>query len=639
MLNAMRENFRHLKWVLWIVAISMVLYLGYYFGGSGGGRRSGADEDWAAVVDDSTIGSREFLEAARRADEYYRQVLGDQYEQVREQLQLGRQVVQSLVDRRVMLAEARSLGLAASPAEVSREILSQPTFRDESGRFVGKQRYTAMVSRSYPGGVAAFERNLADDITIDKWRNLVTEPVRISDRELLDVYRSRSQRATMDLVVVPAAAQKISTQISDGDVRSWYETHEERYRRSEGRRVRWVVVARQAFLAKVQVADDDVRKYYEANREKMQRPEQRRARHILFSVPENAAPDAKETARRRAEEVLDRIRKGEDFAALARSLSEDPGSAKNGGDLGWFARAQMTPRFAAAAFDTPPGQLAPVVETEFGFHVLQVSDSRPAGAVPFDEVKDGIRRQLELQRAQEEVQTEARRLHEAAATPKDLDAAAARANLAVTERVVTRETPPADLGPSPEFLDTVLQMAPGTVSEPLGVAAGLAIVAAVEAVPASVAPLQEVRDQVRTEILNARAREAAATAARRTLASSADLAAAARALGTEVRTGVEIVPGRSLPGAGRSPELDRIAFATSAKAGDKGVVETESGALIYSIQAVQTFDPAKFEASKGEVRNELLGQRRAEVLQSILDGARQRHKIRINDEMVDRLRG
>ena len=209
----------------------------------------------------------------------------------------------------------------------------------------------------------------------------------------------------------------------------------------------------------------------------------------------------------------------------------------------------------------------------------------------------------------------------------------------MTERVVTRETAPTDLGPSPEFLETVLRMEPGTVSQPLGVAAGMAIVAATEAVPAAVPPLEEVRDRIRTEILNARAREAAVAAARRALAASTDLAAAARTLGTELREEVEVVPGRSLPGAGRSQELDRVAFAPSAKAGDRGVAETESGALIYSIRTVQKFDPAEFEISKARIRDELLNQRRTEVLQSILDAARRKHDVRINDEMVDRLRG
>ena len=136
MLNVMRENLKHLKWVLWIVAVSMVLYLGVYF--TGGSSRGGVDADWAARVDGTTITTREFLDVARRADEYYRKMFGAQYDQIKTQLQLGRQVIQQLVDDQVLLAEAHKLGLEASPSEVSRQILADPQFQDSSGRFIGK---------------------------------------------------------------------------------------------------------------------------------------------------------------------------------------------------------------------------------------------------------------------------------------------------------------------------------------------------------------------------------------------------------------------------------------------------------------------------------------------------------------------
>ncbi len=635
MLNVMRENLKHLKWVLWIVAISMVLYLGVYF--TGDSKQGGEDADWAAKVDGRSIPTRQFLDVARRADEYYRKLFGAQYDQLRPQLQLGRQVVQQLVDEQVVLFEARKLGLEASQAEVARQIFADPQFRDADGRFVGKDRYTAVMERMWPGGVATYEKKVADDISMTKWKDLVTEPVAVSDAEVLELFRSRSDKAAIDYVVVPSSKQNLVTRISDTESRSWYEAHKETYRRGEGRRIRYFVVERQAQVPKVKVTDDDVKSAYEANRAQYNRPEQRRARQILFRVDAGAAPAVKDQARKQAEAALARIEKGEDFAAVARALSQDTGSAQKGGDVGFFGTGQMVPPFEKAAFATPVGQLAPLVESEFGFHAIQVTDSRPAGVVPIDEVRDGIRRQIEMRRAQEIVQSEAQRIRAGIASAKDLDAVGAKEGLRVEEKVVSREDMPGDLGAAPEFVDAVYALSPGSVSQPLGVAKGLAIVISSGSVPPAIPALAEIQDRVRSDLLNARVRDSALAEARRAFGSHPDLASAAKALGQEVRSSGDMTPGRSLPGTGRSPELEKAVFAPGTKVGDRGVLAVPAGAVLYTVTRREMFDPAQFEATKADLRAELAAQRRSTVLQSILEGVRQKHKIEINSEMVDHL--
>jgi peptidyl-prolyl cis-trans isomerase D len=442
----------------------------------------------------------------------------------------------------------------------------------------------------------------------------------------------------VDYVVVPSTKQPMPAKASDAEVQAWYDAHKESYRRGEGRRARLLVVERQAQIPKVTVTDDDVKSFYETNKAQYDRPEQRRARHILFKVEKDATPEAKEQARKQAEAALTKLRAGGDFAALARSLSQDKGSAEKGGDLGFFGRGQMVAAFDKAAFETPVGQFAPVMETEFGFHVLQVTDSRPAGVTPFEAMRDGIRRQIEYQRAQQLTQSEAQRIREAIASAKDLDAVAAKEGLKVQETVVTREELPRDLGPSPEFADTVLKLAPGSVSQPVGVAKGLAIVASTGTVPPAVPPLAEIQDRVRTEMLNAREQDAALAEARRALASHPDLASAAKALGEEVRSSGDLTPGRGLPGAGRAPDLDKAVFGPGTKVGDRGVVAASAGAVIYTVTKRETFDRAAFESSKSDLRAELLSQRRAAVLQSILQSVRQNHKIDPNNALVDSLK-
>ena len=157
-------------------------------------------------------------------------------------------------------------------------------------------------------------------------------------------------------------------------------------------------------MPKIQVTQADETKFYEENKEKMKRPESVRASHILIRSGKSDPPDARNAAKAKAEEILARVKKGEDFAALAKQYSQDSGSAQRGGDLGVFARGQMVPPFDAAAFALKPGEVSGVVETDFGFQIIKVIDHYAAGYAPIDEVRDRIKNFLASQKAQRELQ-------------------------------------------------------------------------------------------------------------------------------------------------------------------------------------------------------------------------------------------
>lgn len=140
-------------------------------------------------------------------------------------------------------------------------------------------------------------------------------------------------------------------------------------------------------------SDEELRAIYRGNQARFVRPEQWQARHILLSVPPEATPAVREAARQRAEELLAKLRAGADFAELARTHSQD-GTAVAGGDLGWFARGRMVPRFEQAVLALQPGELAGPVATEFGWHLIRLEAQRPGGAIGEDEAVPLIRRQV-----------------------------------------------------------------------------------------------------------------------------------------------------------------------------------------------------------------------------------------------------
>ncbi|HEY2946478.1 MAG TPA: peptidylprolyl isomerase [Vicinamibacteria bacterium] len=163
------------------------------------------------------------------------------------------------------------------------------------------------------------------------------------------------------------------------------------------------VVRQEAEKLPAAVSDAEAKAFYDQNPKLFDAGERVRASHILLRVPEGAGAEVKKAQRAKAEAVLARVRKGEDFAALARQVSEDPGSAPRGGDLGAFGKGQMVPAFEQAAFALPAGQVSGLVESPFGFHIIKVQARLPAGKVPFDPVKEQIKGHLTQTRREKAV--------------------------------------------------------------------------------------------------------------------------------------------------------------------------------------------------------------------------------------------
>jgi hypothetical protein len=203
---------------------------------------------------------------------------------------------------------------------------------------------------------------------------------------------------------------------------------------------------------------------------------------------------------------------------------------------------------------------------------------------------------------------------------------------------VARDDRIPELGASPQFMEAVFALPPGGISEPLPVARGVALVVAGETLPPANRALDEVKDRVRSDVLNARARAAARSAAGAALARHRTLEDAAKALGVEVRSGIDATPKQTLAGTGgTSPELDVALFSATAAAGDVGVAPVPAGAVIYRVQQVERFDPATFAARRGEIRDEILGQRRSAYVQAMTEKLRGKHQIEMNSALVEQV--
>jgi len=154
---------------------------------------------------------------------------------------------------------------------------------------------------------------------------------------------------------------------------------------------------------KVEVSEEDIKAYYESHKDEFKTPEMVRSRHILIKTDPSASDNDKKKAKEKAEEILKKIKAGEDFAKLASDVSDDTGSKPKGGELGFFPKGRMVKSFEDAAFSLKPGEVSGIVETQFGYHIIKVEEKKEPGMEPFDTAKEKIKQKLLQERTKTKV--------------------------------------------------------------------------------------------------------------------------------------------------------------------------------------------------------------------------------------------
>jgi peptidyl-prolyl cis-trans isomerase C len=167
------------------------------------------------------------------------------------------------------------------------------------------------------------------------------------------------------------------------------------------------------FVSKIKVADEETKAYYDANPDKFKQSEQVKASHILMMANAKDDDAKKAEARKKIEDAEKRLKKGEDFAELAKAISECP-SKEQGGDLGFFSKGQMVKPFEDKAFSLKPGEMSGIVETEFGYHIIKVTDKKAEGKKTYESVKDNLSKYMKDQKLQKEVVTYLNKIKESA---------------------------------------------------------------------------------------------------------------------------------------------------------------------------------------------------------------------------------
>ena len=637
MLDRMRRHMSWLKWSLGLVCLAFIIfYIPDFLRGSGADAASG---ETIAKVAGQEITTGEFRRTYQAQLQAYRSAYGSNMsEQLLKQLGIEQQILSQMVDERAALAEADRLKIDVSDEEVRQRILSMPAFQ-ENGTFIGDARYQQLLRMQRPPmAPSEFEDSVRRSLKVEKLRGSLTDWLSVTDKELEQEYRRRNDKVKLAIVSFTADTFRNQVSASDSDVAAYFESHKDDFKIPEKRKIRYLLVDIDAMRAKINLPQSEIERAYNNNMEQYTTPEQVRASHVLLKTEgkDDAAVKAK------AEDVLKQARGGADFAELAKKYSEDEGSAKNGGDLDYFGRGRMVPEFDQTVFAMQPGQISDLVKTQYGYHIIKLVDKKTATTRSLQEVRQQIVDQLSYERAQAQAADLSQTIEKQISKPADLDRVAKAQGIVIQESgFFARDEPILGLGPAPEVANKVFEMKQGEVSGALRASRGFVFETLVARQDPYTPKLEEVKDRVRDVVVKEKARDvskqkAAEIAAK--LKASPDFEKTAKASGVEAKMTELISRDSPIPDLGTAPAVEEQAFSMTVGA-VSDPIPTDNGTAVVKVLEKKEVTPDEWKNAKERFREELLTDRRNRFFSAYMVKAKQRMKIDVNRETLQKAIG
>lgn len=345
-----------------------------------------------AEVNDASISKDQLQTALQQQRQRLEQMLGQNFRpEMFSEAAMKPAMVDQLVERELMLQGARDAGLRVADSGMAALIRSISAFQVD-GKF--SQDAYERALRAQGMSASYFESQLRRDLLVEQLRAGLEKSAFATPSELDRYLRLQNQTRDFGYLLFPVGAFAGQVQISDDEVKRFYDEKKANFTQPEMVRIAYVELSADALAASAQVSEEQLRAYYDSHQDEFAEPESRRASHILISVAAGSSPDVEQAAQKKAEDVLKRLQGGESFATVAKQMSEDPGSAKQGGDLGFFERGVMDKAFEEKVFSLKKGELSEPVRSAFGYHIIRLEEVRGGGTKPLEEVRGQIRTKI-----------------------------------------------------------------------------------------------------------------------------------------------------------------------------------------------------------------------------------------------------
>lgn len=631
--------------LLTIICLSMVVYLIP-------GLTAGLDVGTAgivAIVGGEEVKSEDVNRLTNRLMERQGQRFPDAWRPF-----IASQAVRMLIQQAEINYEGRRLGLDVSDQEVQDELRNGQQYKEyffPKGEWIGQAKYEDLLTQ-YGLTPVQFEQQVRGDLLRAKLLTSVTSAVDVSPAEVEAVYRERNTKVKFDYAIIDRSELEKQVNLTDAELQEYYRQNQGVYANSipEKRSLSYFVIGPAQVQNQAVVTQADIEGYYQTYPDEFRLPDRIKTRHILIHTPSpgpDGKPDAQgvEAARVKAGEILKQVKAGGNFAELARKNSDDPGSAKEGGELPWMQRGRLAPEYEKAAYSMSKGQISDLVQTSYGFHIIQVEDKEVGRLKPLSEVRATIEEKLKAPKLANAIE----KLGTAASNDArnlGLEKAAAKYGLQVlsTGPLERRDALPG-IGPAPELMSLAFSADDKAGVQLMNTKQAYVLFRVDKIVPPRTPSFEEVRDKVAKAVKDERVKALLARKIQEMVdraRAQHDLRKAAKEAGATVKTSDLVKPTDQVLDIGSmsGPGIRQVFELKPGEIG--GPFEVSKGGVAVAVLEVQNPPLGDdFAKAKDGIHEELINTKRQQVQELYLSSLNTRleaeHKLKTNNTEMEKL--
>ena len=617
-----------------IIILSFVI--GYTMLTAPSDQRANQGREVAARVNGDEITYDAFQNSYSNLYNLYQNIYQGQFDaRLEEQLNLPRQAIVQLIDETLLIQQAQQLNLEVTKKELIDSIAQYDAFQLD-GKF-SRDRYLEVLNyqRMSP---EQFEATQQRRLLTEKVRTRLQQGVNISDTEFAAAFHKENDKINLNYVWLTPALVESKVQVTAAGLKQFFDQNIETFRVSEKVSLRYLQFDPARYENEIGTfTDEELQRYYRRNLDQFEIQEQVKAAHILLRVQKDADTETVQSRRELANTLLKQLQEGADFAQWAKTYSDDKSNAAQGGELGTFTRGTMVSEFEDIVFTLRPGQLSPVIQTPFGFHIVKVEEYVEPGVKSLVDVVDEVKAGLILEKSRQLAYEKAMDAYNINRKTGNLETAATANDLGIKETgFFTTEGAIDGIGKVAEINQAAFTLKESELARPIQTTQGIFLFTLKGRQESHLPELSKVKPAVEQAYRSEQAQSLAEELAEKLLKLATDkksLITAAQSLKLTVEESGDFSRsfGFFIPRIGTSQELSEEAFTLTKEAPITTKVYTISNKfLVASLKNAEIADFALLDiAEREQLQNRLLVEKKEQVITEKLEQLRQQAKIEV----------
>ncbi|PID44010.1 MAG: hypothetical protein CR981_01745 [Proteobacteria bacterium] len=632
----MLQIFRDKAQSLVIQAIVVIIALVFIFWGVGTNMNS--KQEAAIIVNDEQISFQHFQRAYEQAYDTMAQRFGGRIpKELVASLNIKHQVINQLSQESLLRQGGHEMGLSVSGPEIQKEITSMPQFQSNGTFDLEKYERLLAANRLSP---QKYEHSLQYDLLSNKTVSSISHfALDATDFEVEELYDMEKGTVTVSFVTISPTSFSNEIEINDEELEKWFETAGARYQSEPQVKLTYLPFSYEELGKKITIDEQAIQTYYDEHQALYKKPEQRHARHILLKAADQDSAEHHEQQRKKAEEILEKARKGEDFSSLAKEFSEGP-TGPTGGDLRFFPQGQMVKPFDDAVFSMQEGEISDIVKTDFGYHIIKLEEIKPAETEALEQVEEDIASLLKREQAKPLAFQMANEAYENIIGAGSLSAFLEKSpDIKIIDTdFFSQSAPPEGMSSDPAFLQKAFALKKGELSSLIETGSGYVIISATETKAPAVPELSSVKEKATTDFKAEQMSERARRKAEELLKALSDnpdsFQSLAEAAGLELQNSGRLNKGEENKSSTFPPELVQTAFRLSSSSPLPEEAQ-KVGDTYYVFRFDERNQPMKplTEEERTRYRNMLLAYKQQQIVEAWIRGQQDAARITISKSL------